>query len=262
MEPLDLDNDEYLSPPRRLGWFGRRFPSISFHWQFLRIVWAASRLARRDRYDHAAWQQSCAGIVRALESVGVQLEVTGLDHLRATATPCLIVGNHMSTLETVVLPVFLRDLSPLTFVVFQQLLEVPVFRHVMRSRNPIAVRQDSARDDFKAMLTGGVDRIEQGMSLIVFPEGDRMATFERANFNTVGAKLAARTSAPLVPMAVQTDAWPMGGPFSYLGRIDASRPVRIAFGPPIEVNDRGAAAQETLLAFIESKLAEWNQPSA
>ena len=257
VRPLELDNDEYRSPPPQVGWFSRLFPSLSFHFQFLWVVLAASRLAKRGLYDHKAWQDSSAQIVRALESVGVQLEVTGLNHVRAVRKPCLVVGNHASTLETVVLPVLLRDLSPITFVVFARLLEVPIFKHVMRSRDPIAVRQVSVRDDFKAMLTGGSERIERGVSLIIFPEGDRIAEFDRANFNTIGAKLAARTSAPVIPMAVRTDAWPMGGLMSYIGRIYPSRPVRIAFGPPIESDDRGTATQAALLEFIESNLSDW-----
>lgn len=260
MTPLDLDNNEYRSPPRQVGWFSRLFPSLSFHCQFLWIVYAASRLAKRGLYDHEAWQRSSTDIVRALESVGVKLEVTGLDHVRNVQKPCLVVGNHISTLETVVLPGFLRDLTPVTFVVFQRLLELPIFKHVMRSRDPIGVRQVSVREDFKAMLTGGVERIERGVSLIIFPEGDRMEKFESANFNSIGAKLASRTSVPIVPLALETSAWPMGGLFSYIGHIYPERPVRIAFGPPIQATDRGAEAQEVLIEFIETKLAEWNSP--
>ena len=257
MTPLDLGNDEYRSPPKRVGWIGRLFPSLSFHWSFLRTVLAASRLARRGLYDHEAWQRSSTKILRVLESVGVRFEVTGLDYVRAVHKPCLVVGNHVSTLETVVLPALLRDLTPITFVVFDRLLEVPIFNHVMRSRDPIAVRHISVRDDFKEMLSGGVQRIERGVSLIIFPEGDRMEAFDRTKFNTIGAKLAARTSAPIIPMAVQTRAWPVGGLFGYLGRIDPSQPARIAFGPPILAADRGRGAQEALIEFIESKLADW-----
>ena len=153
MAPLNLDNDAYFSPTTNVGWFGRMFPSVSFHSKFLRIVYAASRLAKRGLYGHAEWQQSSANIVRALERVGVRFEVTGLDHLRSVSRPCLVIGNHVSTLETVVLPMLLRELSPLTFVVFKRLVEVPVFKHVMISRDPITVRQVSAREDFKAMLS-------------------------------------------------------------------------------------------------------------
>lgn len=260
MAPLDLDKDEYFSPTSRVGWFSRLFPSVSFHAKFLGIVYAASRLAKRGRYDHSEWQQSSTAIIRALESVGVRLEVTGLDHLRTVAKPCLVIGNHVSTLETVVLPMLLRELTPLTFVVFQRLVEVPVFKHVMISRDPITVRQVSARDDFRAMLAGGRERLERGMSLVIFPEGDRMPSFDRANFNTIGVKLAARASVPMIPMALQTAAWPMGGPFGYLGHVNVEEPARIALGPPIEVTDRGPEAQQDIIEFIEKKLTEWGAP--
>ena len=259
MTHLDLDNDEYSSPPKQVGWFSRQFPSLSFHCQFLRIVLRSSRLAKRGLYDHEAWQSSSADILRALESVGVRLEVTGLHHVRAASRPCLVVGNHVSTFETVVLPALLRDLTPITFVVFARLLELPIFKHVMRSRDPIGVRQVSVREDFKAMLIGGVERLKNGVSLIIFPEGDRMAKFDRANFNSIGSKLAARTSVPIVPMALETSTWPLGGLFSYIGRIYPERTARIAFGPPIQPADRGTVAQEELIEFIETKLAEWER---
>lgn len=257
-----MDNNEYRSPTAQVGWFSRWFPSVSFHAKFLRTVYSASRLAKQGHYDHAQWQQSSAAIIRALESVGVRFEVTGLDHLRSVAKPCLVIGNHVSTLETVVLPMLLRELSPLTFVVFQGLVEVPVFKHVMRSRDPITVRQVSAREDFKAMLTGGLERLQRGTSLIIFPEGDRMPWFDRTKFNTIGAKLASRASVPIIPMALQTATWPMGGPFSYLGRIHINKPARIALGPHLEVTDRGAAAHDAVIQFIESKLSEWGAPLA
>ena len=89
-----------------------------------------------------------------------------------------------------------------------------------------------------------------------------MSSFDRDNFNTIGVKLAARASVPIIPMALQTAAWPMGGPFSYLGRINVDEPARIALGPPIEVSDRGPQAQQDIIEFIEKKLTEWGAPMA
>ena len=257
MSALAIENGIYRTPPTKIGWFARQFPSLTFHCKFLGIVYRASRAARRGQYDQQEWFASCSKILRALESVGVQIEVTGLEHLDRVERPCLVVGNHMSTLETVVLPVLLQQLEPLTFVVFSKLIEVPVFRDVMRSLSPVVVRQESAREDFKIMLQEGADRVERGMTLVVFPEGDRMPAFTPAKFNTIGVKLAARTSAPLVPVAIQSDAWPMGGPFSYLGRIYPERRVRIAFGTPMFVEGRGADAQAAIINFIEKQIAEW-----
>ena len=39
-----------------------------------------------------------------------------------------------------------------TFVVKQSLVNYPVFRHVLGSRNPIAVTRDNPREDFQAVI--------------------------------------------------------------------------------------------------------------
>jgi 1-acyl-sn-glycerol-3-phosphate acyltransferase len=144
-----------------------------------------------------------------------------------------------------------------TFVVKQCLLDYPVFKHVMRSRDPIAVSQTDPRADFKAMMQGGAERLAQGKSLIVFPGGERSARFDPARFNTIGVKLARKAGVPIVPFALETSAWGIGRWISDVGKIDPSRKARFAFGEPIEVQGRGAEAQEATIRFITEKLAAW-----
>ena len=127
----------------------------------------------------------------------------------------------------------------------------------MRSRDPIAISQTNAREDFRAMMEGGVERLAKGISVIVFPEGRRAAKFDPAGFNTIGVKLARRAGAPIVPFALDTGAWGIGKWISDMGPIDPSRRVRIAFGKPIEVQGRGTEEHEAIIRYVSEKLAEW-----
>jgi 1-acyl-sn-glycerol-3-phosphate acyltransferase len=196
-------------------------------------------------------------VLQALEQVGVEFEVTGIDQLQRFDSPCLVVGNHMSTLETMILPGLVQPCRDVTFVVKQSLLDYPVFKHVMRSRDPIAVSQTNPRADFKAMMQGGVERLVQGRSLIVFPAGERAAKFDPARFNTIGVKLARKAGVPIVPCALDSSAWGIGRWISDVGKIDPTRKVRIAFGEPIEVEGRGTEAQAAIIEFITEKLIAW-----
>jgi 1-acyl-sn-glycerol-3-phosphate acyltransferase len=259
MTQLLFVDGEYRTAPREVSWFASWSPSLAFHSRLAGIVWRAGLKARRGPYDDQDWVNSSLEVVRALERVGVEFEVTGMQHLERLDTPCLVVGNHMSTLETTVLPGLIQPYQDVTFVVKKSLLEYPVFKHVMRSRDPIAVSQTDPRADFKAMMKGGVERLAKGISLIIFPEGERTPKFDPANFNTVGVKLARRSGAPIVPFALDTGAWGIGKWISDLGRIDPSRKVRFAFGEPIEVQDRGTQQQEAIVQFISEKLATWSQ---
>jgi 1-acyl-sn-glycerol-3-phosphate acyltransferase len=257
MTQLTFVDGEYRTAPQQVSWFATQFPSLSFFRRMAGIVGRAGFKASRGPYGDQDWVNSSLEVLRALERVGVEFEVTGIEQLKRFDSPCLVVGNHMSTLETMVLPGLVQPCRDVTFVVKQSLLEYPVFKHVMRSRDPIAVSQTHPRADFKAMMQGGVERLAQGRSLIVFPEGERAAKFDPARFNTIGVKLARKAGVPIVPCALDSSAWGIGKWIPDVGKIDPARKVRFAFGEPIEVEGRGTEAQEAIIEFITEKLIAW-----
>lgn len=252
----------YRTAPRKISLLARCFPTASFYARFWITVLKASRLAKRGLYDGAAWSDSSYRTLECLEEVGVQLEITGVEHLATPAQSILVVGNHMSTLETGVLPSIIQPIRPVTFVVKRGLVEYPVFKHVMRSRDPIAVSQTNPREDLKTMLTEGAVRLDRGVSVVVFPQGSRTTPFDPGEFNTIGVKLALRSGAPIVPLALSTGAWSVGRVISDLGKINPNQKVRFAFGPPIEVTGRGTEAHRATIDFITANLRQWELEDA
>ena len=263
MNPSQLENaaslvdDIYRTKPQPISWWSRTFPSLVFHSSWLANVVRSSAQAKRSQYGDQEWVASSLEVLHSLERVGVQVEASGLRYLQQLDSPCLIVGNHMSSLETTILPGLVQPLQRVTFIVKSSLLDYPFFKHVMRSRDPIAVSQTDPRADFKAMLEGGLRRIEQGISIIIFPQGERTTTFDPAAFNKIGIKLAKRAGVPIVPLALQTDAWGIGSFIPELGKIDPAKKVHFAFGKPIEVTGRGIEQHEEILAFISQNLKSW-----
>lgn len=248
----------YRTAGQRVGWFARLFPSIAFFMRYAGIVFRAAAKAKWSTYDGEAWTKSSLEVLHALEKSGVEFEVTGIDHLRQVDGPCLIIGNHMGTLETMILPGIIQPNREVTFVVKRALIEYPIFKHVMISRNPIAVSQTDPRGDFKLMMTGGQERLKNGVSLVVFPQGERTLSFDPKEFNSIGVKLASRADVPIVPVALKTDAWGLGSIVSDFGKIDPAKKVHFAFAPPIEVEGRGAEENEQIIQFIGDKLQEWD----
>ena len=237
----------------------RIWPSFYFYSHLLGIIFVASRLARAGRYDGKEWAQSSLEVLHLLERIGVQIEISGLAEFTAFDGPCVIIGNHMSMMETLILPVMIQPMKPVTFVIKESLLRYPVFRHVMRSRNPVAVTRTNPRQDLKTVLEEGAKRLEGGISIIVFPQTTRTASFDPAEMTSIGVKLAKRAEVPIVPLALRTDAWMNGKYLKDLGRINVLRKVYFAFGSAFRVEGRGNEEQHRITEFIATQLSGWKK---
>lgn len=258
MRQLLYKDAEYRTGSKTISSFAKTFPELAFYSRFLAITFKASAKAKRNRYDDVEWCQSSFDVLRSLESVGVCIEITGVEYIKQLETPCVVISNHMSVLETVILPIIILPILKMTYIVKQGLLEYPVFRHIIRSRDPIAISRTNPRHDLKAVLEGGLDRLKNGISIIVFPQTTRRYSFDPTQFNTIGIKLAQKASVPIVPLALLTDAWGNGKYVKDFGKIDSSKNVHFSFGEPMWIQGRGSNEHQAVIQFITRKLQEWN----
>jgi len=257
MERLSATDGVYLTPEPSPSWLARLLPSPAFYIPFMRIIYRGGCLGKRNQYFDDTWAGQSMAILRAAETVGIRFRIEGLDTLERVEGPCVLVGNHMSMLETMLLPGLIEPYMHHTYVVKQSLVEYPVFKWVMRSRDPVTVTRTDPRADMKAVMGGGAERLANGTSIVVFPQTTRTPAFDPEQFNSIGVKLARKAGVPVVPIALKTDAWANGKWLKDFGKIDPSRLVHFSFGEPIHITDRGAEAQQTVVAFIQDKLATW-----
>jgi 1-acyl-sn-glycerol-3-phosphate acyltransferase len=260
MLKLPYTNTGYRTSPRKVTGLAKTFPMALFYPAFLSIIIKAGIRVKRNRYSRTEWIRSSLGVVTSLERIGVRLEITGFEHLEQLDTPCVVVGNHMSTLETVILPGLIQPIKDVTFIVKNTLLNYPIFKDILSHLQPIVVGRVNPRQDFKIVMQEGLDRLKQGISVIVFPQTTRYLTFAPSQFNTLGIKLAKRANVPVIPLALLTDAWRNGKYFKDLGPIDPAKKVFIAFGHPIWIEGRGTDEHLAVTQFIQHKLAQWQQP--
>ncbi len=256
-ELLQTVEADYVSPWRRPMLDARLAPSFAFYRRVTPIVLRSSERGRHGSFSDPAWRDAAGGIVDSLEACGVPVIVENLSVFERFTTPCVIIGNHMSTTETFVLPWFLLPYRRITFVVKKALVEMPIFKHIMRSSDPIVVGRSDARADLRTVLEGGTERLRQGISVIIFPQRTRTVEFNPAEFNSIGVKLAKRAGVPIVPLAVKTDAWSTGRRLKDFGPLVPDRPVHFAFGEPCEVSGHGREENEAVVKFIQEHLAGW-----
>ncbi|MCK9172226.1 lysophospholipid acyltransferase family protein [Desulfuromonas thiophila] len=259
MLTVPLTDGRYDSPPGRPSWLAQQLPSLCFYSRALLIVAQAARMARQQIYTDGDWAHSSFAILRALESCGCRFQLQGLQHVQSSQQPCVFIANHMSTLETFVLPCLIAPYRRVTFVVKQSLIDYPVFGHVMRSRNPIVVQRDNPREDLKTVLEQGSERLAAGISVVVFPQTTRTTGFDAAQFNSIGIKLAQKAGVPVIPVALRTDAWGNGHWIKDFGPIQPHRPIHFHFGAPLTVASPAQArqTQADCVAFISEQLQLW-----
>ena len=257
MTELKFKDGSYETRHRKVSLFARIFPTLTFYRYISSVILRAGSKAKHGRYDNKEWCGSSYKVLEALEKIDVKVEITGVDNFRKINGPCVFVANHMSTLETFVLPIIIAPFKPVTFVVKKSLVDYPVFGHVMRSRDPITVGRINPREDLKAVLDGGTERLKAGTSIIIFPQTTRYLNFDARTFNTIGIKLARRANVPVVPVALRTDAWGNGRVLKDFGRMDPSIKVYFAFGRPLSIKDRGSEEHKRVINFIGEKLTEW-----
>ncbi len=256
---LPFPGDGYDTPEGVAGPIAGRFPTFCFFAKLIEIIRRNGSQAATGVYSGGDWSQASLDVLRALESCGLRIHTRGMDVISRTDGPCLFIGNHMSTLETFVLPIFIQPRKDVTFVVKQNLLQYPWFKHVLASRDPITVGRLNPREDLTAVLDGGLQRLKNGRSIIIFPQSTRNVALNPEHFNSIGIKLAKRAGVPVIPVALRTDAWGTShGPIKDLGWIRPDYPVHFAFGEPIYVQGNGKAEHAKVYNFIESYLKEWN----
>jgi len=247
----------YRTPERPGSSMAAWFPGVVFYAKAFGVVYRAAGLAKKDLYDNQRWIESSITTIRALESVGGRFEFQGLDVVKRLGSPCVFIGNHMSILETFVLPCLIVPHRNVTFVVKESLITYPLFGHVMRSRNPVVVGRENPREDLRLVLEEGQQRLEADISIVIFPQTTRSVEFDPKKFNSLGVKLAKRCNVPVVPFALKTDAWGLGRRLKDFGRICPEKTVHIHFGEPMTVQGSGKEEHSRVVEFIEKNLAEW-----
>lgn len=238
------------------SFLGRRL----FYPRMIRIVAESNLFTKKNLYNRYNWVASSLYTIRAMEKAGLDIHVEGIDNLSKFEGPAVFVGNHMSTLETLALPTFIQPIKSVVYVIKEELTRYPLFGAVAAARHPILVGRENPREDLQIVLNEGSAKLQEGRSVIIFPQKTRSAFFDASTFNSLGIKLAKRNDVHVVPLALLTDAWENGKIVKEFGKLDTSKTVHFAFGEPFKVETNGTKENQTVIEFIQSKLKEWGRP--
>ena len=231
--------------------------NLYFLTRVVREVMRGSSSAGTDNF-YRDYVEHCGGVLRAVEATGGRVEIFDLGHI--PREPVVFVGNHISTLETLVLGHILRDHGMISFVIKENLMKYPYFKDILRELKCITVTRTQPARDLKAILRKGPELLKQGISVVVFPQRTRGA-FHPEEFNYIGCMLAKRAGVPVVPLALDTRFWWKGKLISDLGPLRRKIPVRFAFGEPLTLGSDAKEVHRQCVDFIGERLRQWGAVS-
>ncbi|MBK7107360.1 MAG: 1-acyl-sn-glycerol-3-phosphate acyltransferase [Ignavibacteriae bacterium] len=235
------------------------FSSLLFYFRLIKVVKFSNGQTKKKIYDRYNWVASSIAVLRAAESVGIKVSVKGMKNITSFDGPAVIIGNHMSTLETLLLPSFIQPVKSVVYVIKKELVDFPLFGPVAAARHPIIVGRTNPREDLKIVMDEGSENLQKGRSVIIFPQKTRTSYFDKSSFNSLGVKLAKKNNVPVIPLALITDAWGNGKLVKEFGKIDPAKKVHFEFGKPINVEGNGNEQHEFVLNFITQKFTDWGR---
>ncbi len=169
------------------------------------------------------WPRIVLWAARAI--CGIRWQVKGWDNL--PNGPAVLLSKHQSTWETFFYVSYMP--KELCFVFKRELLWVPFFGWGIGLLKMIHIDRSQGRDAFESVVQQGQRKLDEGRWIIMFPEGTRIPRGRQGKYKSGGSRLAIRTAAPVIPMAVNSAAcWPK--------RPWIKRPglITVSIGPPID----------------------------
>ncbi|MDD5228817.1 MAG: lysophospholipid acyltransferase family protein [Methylococcales bacterium] len=181
-------------------------------------------------------------------TVGLKYEVEGLENVNPEQA-AIIFSNHQSAWETLALRVIL---PPQSAVIKRELLYLPLWGWSLLLLKSIVIDKRNPRGALKSLVKQGTQYLNEGICVLIFPEGTRAAPRDVLPFNAGGSVLAHHSGYPVIPVAHNAgDFWPRYSFFKYAGTI------KVKIGAPIETKGRKAAEiNAEAEAWIRKAMAE------
>ena len=153
----------------------------------------------RTRFDRQSPDQTEATVAQwsrdMLRIMGVQLEVRGQ---APAAGPCLVVANHISWLDILVI----NAAQPVRFVSKADVLRWPLLGSLVAGAGTLFIERESRRDALR-MVQLMAERLQAGDRVAVFPEGTTGDGRGLLPFHPNLLQSAIAADAPIVPVALR-----------------------------------------------------------
>lgn len=170
--------------------------ALFFPWTFFVVLTAFPISLLGENIVHRYgifWGRSCLWLA------GLKVRVKGAENI-PQGQPAVYAANHQSNFD---IPALYAGL-PLQFrwLAKKELFDVPLFGPAMKRCGYIPIDRSDRRKAMHSM-NEAAQRISQGASVIVFPEGTRTPDGQLQEFKKGALVIAVKAQVPVVPVAIR-----------------------------------------------------------
>ncbi len=182
---------------------------------------------------------------------GLSFRVEGRE--RIPAGNHIVMSNHTSAWETIAQFVIF---PPQVWVLKRELLWIPFVGWGLKRLRPIAIDPGAGHRAVTQVVAQGRQRLEDGLWVIVFPEGTRVVGGERRKYGVSGALLAIESGRLIVPLSHDAGTY-----WQRRGFLKRPGTVRVVIGEPISPAGKDPRQlTEEVRRAIEAGLARIGAP--
>lgn len=162
----------------------------------------------------------------------------------------LYVGNHRSFFDILLTYVLVPDLTG--FVAKKELSRFPVFKVWMKYIHCLFLDRSNIKEGLK-MILDGAEKIKNGISVFIFPEGTRSHgenELDMLEFHNGSLKMASKANCPIVPVALLNTRNIFEAHFPKIRKTH----VVIEFGEPIFLSELSREDKKNIGSYTQEQL--------
>lgn len=200
--------------------------------------------------DHALEREAirdCTKIwsTTVLDMFKARVEVYGHEYIPEQG-PVVFVANHQGYGD-ILMCLYALDKFQVGFVAKSDLEKLPWYGEWIKNIRSVYIKRDSPRASLDA-INEGIELLEQGFSLVLFPEGTRSQGPDMGPFNKGSLRLATKPEVPIIPVT-------LSGSYKFFeetGKIKKNVNMKVTVHPAIET--KGLSRDE--IKSLDSRIIE------
>lgn len=185
---------------------------------------------------------------KVLEMFGSDLHVHGIENLPDHG-PVVLVGNHQGYADIFTYCAAFQKFQ-FGFIAKEELAKLPLYGKWMERIRSVFIERKNPRASLLA-IKKGIEYLNEGYSLVIFPEGTRSKGPDPGKFQKGALKLATKPKVPIVPISLN-GTYRM---FEEPGYLKGAR-IDVIVHEPIETKDLSRAEEKELGDRVEKIIVD------